>query len=371
MPQKILFICSTSDFPNHTRRATIEAIGRQNPNARAVCLYSYWKKKTAKLNSASVQMGSYYYFIPRKLLRNPVLNRINHWCNLLFGSEQLHGYDYICFTKPDQYFLLPFFRQYKKIFTVSDPFHLMGSPENDVSKMLSHSDYVFATAKALADDYMPKYFGGRLKPSLSVHYWPNCVDTEIWNLERIVPTGRRQVGPKSSYRIGFAGNFIPTVDLNLLEHLARHFSGHRFILAGRNSLNPGSPEAQQFDRIIKMPNVEYKGLIPFNKLPQEVASWDVGLMIDSIDEFGRYIHHNKVYQYLSLGLPVIYQRNLTDYEQLQGPVYGADNPEEYVQQLEKVISQLQSGADFTAPAVALARQNNSDSRAKAFLECLN
>ena len=68
-----------------------------------------------------------------------------------------------------------------------------------------------------------------------------------------------------------------------------------------------------WDRLFEKSNVKYLGNIPYEKLPKTVARWDVGLVTDKMDEYASYMHHNKVYQYLALGIPVVSLKIHEDY----------------------------------------------------------
>ena len=68
-----------------------------------------------------------------------------------------------------------------------------------------------------------------------------------------------------------------------------------------------------WDRMFEKSNVKYLGNIPYEELPETVARWNVGLVTDKMDEYASFMHHNKVYQYLALGIPVVSLKIHEDY----------------------------------------------------------
>ena len=90
-------------------------------------------------------------------------------------------------------------------------------------------------------------------------------------------------------------------------------------------------------------------------------------MVDSKTELSSYHHHNKLYQYLALGKPVVIQRNHNDYDYLKNCIYIAYDKIEYKKVLSKAIREL-GCKDKEMERVKLAIENNSQKRAIEFLD---
>ena len=353
---KILAVCETIDYQNFTRRATFDAIADAG-NLDALCHTSVKNVYMTNLKSEHTKVHCYYRLLPHRFHEVPLLRQAlrpyENWWKRFFDK-----YDAVIISSPLQAYLLDFCTK-KVIYLLSDPYHLMGYRYEDEKRVLQAADIVLTTSKNLRDVYLPRYFGH--EPS-NVFYWPNTADLALWDYTKYP----RKDSPSEPPILGFAGNFMKIVDLELLDIVTDRFMECTFRIAGRISCTDQAFR-DRLERIFAKPNVAFLGYIPFNDLPREVAQWDVCLMLDDLSELSSYHHHNKLYQYLALGKPIVAQRNHGDYDALGDVVYLAKGPDEFVAGIEEAF---RFAADQTLyrRRIDAAQSNSSTVRAREFLE---
>lgn len=363
---KILILCNVYDFSAYTRRATLESIAKLAPGTSCISTVSFWFKEKLNLKSEYMTITPFYYYFPYPVIRRfKFLNALNFRLNTLRTNFDLNSFDTVILSRPHNHIFAPFIKNKKKVVILSDAYHTMGNTLEETRKVLELGDVVMATSMALRDVYVQKYFGIKDK---NIVYWPNCVDLEVWDHLKL-SNGQRKT-PSNPVTVGFAGNFMEATDIDLLADIVDKLKTVTFVLAGKCKYAENSPEYEIFQKIIKSPNVDYKGYIHYTELPEEVAKWDIGIMIDAISEHASYHHHNKMYQYLALGKPVVYQKNHEDYEPLTGAAFGVTGSAEFILKLQEVIDQVASGTDYSQRAKYLASLNSSDKRAEQLLEII-
>ena len=58
--------------------------------------------------------------------------------------------------------------------------------------------------------------------------------------------------------------------------LSTHLQEYDFEIAGKLDLNRS--EMILWNELLRLPNVKYLGLIPYNEFPETVINWDIGLV---------------------------------------------------------------------------------------------
>ena len=356
--KKILTICSTLDFQNYTRRATIEAIA-QKAGRLDVVLYTGLKNRfTPKNLSPHLNTTIHHFWIPESLNRFPVLRSLETAVRKPFRKRAFAGYDVIFFTDPNQYRLLPYVGDQTVVYLIRDPNILQAEAHREGEKaLLDQAGLVLATSRNLAESYLPKYYGFQHS---NIQYWPNCADLELWKAEDKKPSQT-----KNSPVIGVAGNFSKKrTDYELLTAIAENLPEYRFEIAGMidRDQNPVF-----WDSLLAKENIAYLGLLPLDELPETVAGWNVGLVTDRVDEYASYMHHNKVYQYLAMGVPVVSMRIHDDYELLKPCVESAKSHEEYTE-LIWTQADRQKAEIFRKSCRSLAVENSAEKRAEQFMD---
>ncbi|MDZ7720037.1 MAG: hypothetical protein U5K72_14570 [Balneolaceae bacterium] len=96
--------------------------------------------------------------------------------------------------------------------------------------------------------------------------------------------------------------------------------------------------------------------------------WNVGLTIEKRCEYTLYTHHNKIYQYLGLGKPVIVNKIHDDYDDFGEPVFVCNTKEEYAQKLKELMLSEKKEMEWIENAQRIAKENSAEIRAEDFLK---
>lgn len=358
---KIIAVCSTIEFQN---RATIEAISEEYGCIDVICkrhIRDFFKPKT---KSSKIKISYLHSIIPESLVKYKILLKIELLITKIKIGWLVKKYNTSLFTNTHVAYLLPLFEKTKKIALFVDPYTLMNegkSTESEIA-LIKKCDAVLCTSKKLAHKYIPKYLGVK---NANTYYWPNTVDLSIWDINKFSHKKKSAVPI-----LGYAGNMNEiTIDIPLLDRITDHFDNCKFIMAGKLNFK-NKIHTLQMEKIFSKGNVEYVGLIPYSQLQQEVFNWDVCLMLDRIYELSEYVHHNKVYQYLALGKPVVGIKTHNDYEPLSECVFEARSPEEFISCIQSALT-IRNQKPFIEKCIELAKMNSSTNRAHQFMEILN
>lgn len=358
---KILTVCSCLDFINYTRRATIEAIHKLNPEMEILLFNSILNLRKKKYTSAHINFYFYHFWIVEKLRKLKVLSffeyslRVNKWRSFF------HQFEVIFFIDPNQYYLLPYLRKNQKvIYLIRDPSVLL-DPNNFYKELpiINRANLILGISKNLCSYYFEKYYG--FIPA-NVKLWSNTVDLELWNYNKWMPFVKQKDRPL----IGLAGNIDYVIDIDLLIFIVRKLPEYDFEIAGKLDLN--YEEQILWDELITFPNIEYRGFIPYNDFPQIVINWDIGLVAAKPEhEFARYLNNNKQYQYMALGKPFVSYRLNSEYRDFEDLVFIADDKIDFVKKIKLAINKSKE-KNVIDSGIKLASEQSSEFRAKQFLE---
>lgn len=355
----ILAVCSSINFRDFTRRATIEAIKKEVGNLDVLFFTSLKNCFRKKVRVRNIHFSTYHFWVPDKMKKYTFLNDIEYKIRGWYWKKKISKYDWVFFTDPNQAWLLPYVKKARIIYLIRDPNVLqnINQKENE-RELLNSSELVLTTSRNLTVIYLTKYHGINHK---NVHYWPNCVDMNMWNIKKTKPDLLKKP------IVGIAGNFsLKRTDYLLLDNITTNCPDIDFEIAGVLDYN----QSKDFwDRMYSKTNVKYLGNIPFEKLPDIVAGWDVGLVTEKIDEYASFMHHNKVYQYLASGIPVVSLRIHEDYRILHPYVQLTDDYIQYVEAIRFALEQSKIES-FKNGCIAIARLNSSEIRAKEFLSLI-
>jgi hypothetical protein len=358
---KILTVCSGLDFINYTRRATIEAIHKINPELDILLFNSILNIRKNKNISNHINFHYYHFWVVERLRKLKVFSLLEYILRFIKWRSFFRRYDCIFLIDPNQYYLLPYInRNQKLIYLLRDPSILLDS--NNFSKELAiirRADLILGISYNLCNYYIEKYYG--FIPG-NVRLWSNSVDLDLWDYKKW-ETGIKK---KTKPLIGLAGNIDFVIDIELLHFIAVQLPGYDFEIAGKLDLD--EKEQIVWEGLLHLPNVCYLGFISYDEFPQVVINWDIGLVAAKTDhEYARYLNNNKQYQYLALGKPFVTYRNNADYSVFEDLVFIAANKFDYVEKIKSAINK--SGEkDIISRGIRIASEQSAEKRAKQFLE---
>jgi glycosyltransferase involved in cell wall biosynthesis len=127
--------------------------------------------------------------------------------------------------------------------------------------------------------------------------------------------------------IGFFGLIADWVDIELLAHVARHFSKGSLVMLGKATTD--------VSMLAKLPNVHLLGRKPYAQLPAYAKGFDVALNPFRINELTLNANPLKVREYLAAGLPVV-ATPIREVEVL-GQCRIAGDPALFVSEIEEAL----------------------------------
>jgi len=360
---KILTVCSGLDFINYTRRASIEAIHKLNPEMDVLLFNSILNIRKNKNIPSHIRFYNYHFWILERLRKFKILTSFEHIVRSIKWKSFFNRYEVVFFIDPNQYYLLQYLnRDHKLIYLLRDPSILL-NPDSYYYELpiINRANAILGISNNLCSTYFEKYYG--FFPA-NIHLWPNTVDTDLWNYKH----WRKYIKQKSRPLIGLAGNIDYVIDIELLNYIATKLSDCDFEFAGKLKLD--NNEQQQFQQLIQLPNVRHMGFIPYNEFPAIVINWDIGLVAAKPDhEFAHYLNNNKQYQYIALGKPFVTYRFNADYNEFEDMVFIATDRDDFIQKIRMALSKSKD-QDLINKGKKIARKQSAYIRAIQFLDII-
>lgn len=130
--------------------------------------------------------------------------------------------------------------------------------------------------------------------------------------------------------IGFIGTIGPSVDLELIEFLARGKKEWSFVFIGEIRRN-----------VLKLklyPNVYFLGPRTREELPRYLGCFSAGIIPYAMSPATETVHPVKTYEYLAAGIPVVSTR-LPELEPLSEAIELVDNGNDFIRSVEKALAE--------------------------------
>ncbi len=132
--------------------------------------------------------------------------------------------------------------------------------------------------------------------------------------------------------IGFVGNLESKIDIVLLRKLADRFGDCQIVLLGSTHANPAA-----FD-LARHPNVRMPGVVPYPELDAWLHKFDVGLVPHRVTGLTRSMNPQKIFAYLSSGVPVV-STDISNIPRDTGLVRIAASHEQFLDEVATVLEQ--------------------------------
>ncbi len=198
------------------------------------------------------------------------------------------------------------------------------SYDSTFADVLKHSNKVFATSEALENDVL------KHKNACDVIRVPNGVLIDKFEGARAHPEVQG-IGSGFETVAGYIGVVHKWIDVELVEYCAENRPRCAFVFVG--------PCSEPLVRKLKArQNVFFLGKRPHDEIPAFIQSFDVCLNPFFTNEIGYDTNPVKLYEYLSLGKPVV-STNIHELKNFEGLVYAADSREEFLLKLDKAAAE--------------------------------
>ena len=192
--------------------------------------------------------------------------------------------------------------------------------EQEVS-LFEQADLVVFSAEWLAQEHI------RRKPELAAKSVVIRNGADSQHFESVVRSN-----PRQPVTIGYTGSLNSWFDIEAVTAAASRHPEWRFLLVG--------PMAQAFPKDVFRPhrNVETVGEVSYQDLPKWLAQFDVATIPFLVQPLTKATNPVKMYEYFACGLPVV-SAPLAEVQRYAGLTYIADNPAEFVRQLENAVAE--------------------------------
>ncbi|GEM_PF-2083738 len=217
------------------------------------------------------------------------------------------------------------------------------------SEMARNADLVFATSQPLYERLITL--------NSKTHLIPNGVDENFIQ----VAEGKlhKPADMPDGIVIGFEGAIANWLDFDLLYTLAEAIGNAKIVLVGKLLV---SLDRELFKKLTSLSNVVYLGEKPYHELPTYISYFDVGIIPFSISSLTKAVHPNKLYEYLSCGIPVVSTMlpEIARYAR-EGVLEVADDTDSFISATRKMIA-CRRDSILVTQRVSIARDNTWRSR---------
>ncbi len=225
--------------------------------------------------------------------------------------------------------------------------------ETYFNKTSRSADAVFASSRALVERVTSVRGSDE-----AIAYLGNGVDFEHFR------TGNG-ADPQPQPRLGYIGALAPWVDFDAIADLARRHREWEIVLVG--PILHGVED--QVLALTSAPNVFHLAAVSYDRLPEILSQFNVGLIPFRLNRLTRSVNPNKLYEYLAAGLPVVTTRFSEEVLGYPDVVKAVDAGDDFAAACEKTIAELKDGrraGEIRETALQLARENDWNVIAETF-----
>lgn len=133
--------------------------------------------------------------------------------------------------------------------------------------------------------------------------------------------------------IGFVGALYHWIDFNAIKHIAARFKDVSVVLIGPTNSDIPAELSYNYS------NIHYLGPKPYDDIPDYINAFDVCLNPFKMDLIGHNVNPLKLYEYLSLGKPVVSSRT-TEMENFKEYVYLYESYEDLESSIVTALAEI-------------------------------
>lgn len=134
--------------------------------------------------------------------------------------------------------------------------------------------------------------------------------------------------------IGYVGKIQERVDFELLEKCLVRYPHNKFVIIG-----PAYAQKEKIQKLKrKYGNINFKGDVHYNNLPEEMQKLDIAIIPHKVDEFTNSMNPLKLYEYLAAGKPTVTTK-VAGTDNISPFVHVAETDEEFIAKLGYAIDE--------------------------------
>jgi glycosyltransferase involved in cell wall biosynthesis len=168
----------------------------------------------------------------------------------------------------------------------------------------------------------------------------------------------------ATVRVGYVGSISEWFDTDLLCYLARKRPNLEFILVGSYA------SVRNLRAIKSLKNIKLIGEKPYSEVPDLISSFDVCIIPFKLTKLIKYTNPVKIYEYMSLGKPVI-ATNMPELKQInKNLICIGRNKSDFLVKLDGAIDSS-NDLESTQKRIKFAKANTWDSRTAQLKKIIN
>jgi glycosyltransferase involved in cell wall biosynthesis len=200
----------------------------------------------------------------------------------------------------------------------------------------------------------------------STYLIPNGVDYEAYSealkIDKPLPVDMEGVQKPV---FGYSGLISKRLDLMLLYRFALKYPRWSLVLVGEVN-DQGCKEV--LTRLKGLPNVHFLGVKEIREVPYYVKAFDVGIIPYKIDEETKSLSALKLYDFMSIGLPII-ATNFPSVREFKNVVYIAESEDDFCHNAEKALAE--DDINGAKKRRSLASENTWEHRVSMLSDVIN
>jgi glycosyltransferase involved in cell wall biosynthesis len=184
------------------------------------------------------------------------------------------------------------------------------------------------------------------------HLVPNGVDFKhFYHPDQLKKT--LHASPNANIQVGYLGSVDNRLDYDLLDKVIKKLPNWHFTFVGRITDESGKQKLSGYS------NVSFLGAKPYEKLPDYLYQFDIGIIPFVKNEFTKGILPLKINEYLAAGIPVV-TTDFADLKDFGNNIAIANTPESFAQKLKEELENNSEEKIYLR--VAMAQENSWENR---------
>lgn len=170
----------------------------------------------------------------------------------------------------------------------------------------------------------------------------------------------KRIKSKSKIICGFIGAVYDWIDVDLIEYTVSSLPEHEFVIVG--------PVKTDINNLLNYSNIVFLGEVEYDMVPYYIKSFDICMLPFKINRLTENANPIKIYEYFSLGKPVI-STHLSELDKYSEYLYIAEDNHDFVEGIKHLVS-TKDNPKMIQKRISLAENNSWSSKAEKINELI-